>query len=232
MKWLGILFVLFSFEASAQCKTFLINPKGDTINCTDYEGKKQGYWLTRVQPNRGNPGYDEEGYYANGLKEGTWYQYSQMGDVQAIENYRWGLKDGISKYYHVTAGLIREESWKAVNPSDPYDTVDVEDPYNPGIFNKVRVKLDGKSYKHGTWKLYDPYSGALVKTEKWYMNELESERKKREALASKANSDSTSAPKTDSVKTATKVKPQEVLDFEKKNAGKKKVRVRDGRTGG
>ncbi|NCT95121.1 MAG: hypothetical protein GXC72_11900 [Chitinophagaceae bacterium] len=29
-----------------------------------------------------------------------------------------------------------------------------------------------------------------------------------------------------------KVKPKEVLDFEKKNAGKKKVAVRDGRTGG
>lgn len=229
MKWLAAVFLLFSSASFAQCKTFLINPQGDTINCTDVSGKKQGKWLIRVAPLRGSEGYDEEGEYRNDVKEGTWRRYNRMGDLEAVENYRWGMKDGISRYFNMNAELVREESWKAVNPADPYDTVDVEDPYNPGLFNKVRVKLDGKAMKHGTWKFFDDYTGNFVKAEKWYMNKLEDPNKPKTVVAS---ADGT-VPASDSTKpAATKVKPKEILDFEKKNAGKKKVKVRDGRTGG
>jgi hypothetical protein len=228
MKWLGLLLLLFSLDSFGQCKTFLKNPKGEIINCTDTAGKRQGYWLVRVEPLRGNPGYDEEGYYKDGLKEGVWYMYSKMGDLMATEYYKWGMKDSINLYYNITAGLIREESWKAVNPSDPWVEVEVEDPLNPGTFNKVRVKLEGKSYKHGTWRLYDPQTGALVKTEVWYMNENEADRKKKQIATS-----GSTATSSDSTKPAPKkIVPKEVQDFEKKNAGKKKVKVRDGRTGG
>ena len=184
MKWLGLLFLLFSLNSYGQCKTFLVNPKGDTINCTDFNGKRQGYWLVRVEALRGNAGYDEEGYYLDGMKDGTWYQYSKMGDLIAQENYRWGMKDSINQYFNVTAGLIREESWKAINPADPWVEIDVEDVYHPGTFVKTRVKMEGKSYKHGTWKLYDPQTGALVKTEVWYMNESEADLKKKQLAAS------------------------------------------------
>jgi hypothetical protein len=227
MKWLASLFLLFSLNSFGQCKTFLVNPKGDTINCTDVNGKRQGYWLIRVEPLRGNPGYDEEGYYREGEKEGTWVMYSRMGDLVAEENYKWGMKDSINRYYNVMVGLIREESWKAVNPSDPWVEIDVENVMSPGTFNKVRVKMEGKSYKHGTWKMYDPQTGALAKTETWYMNESEADRKKKQMA--KATTTTTS----DSTKPAPKkVVPKEVMEFEKKNAGKKKVKVRDGQTGG
>lgn len=66
MKWLVLFSLLFSLNSFGQCKTFLVNPKGDTINCTDFSGKRQGYWLVRVEPLRGNAGYDEEGYYVDG----------------------------------------------------------------------------------------------------------------------------------------------------------------------
>jgi hypothetical protein len=227
MKWLASLFLLFSLNSFGQCKTFLVNPKGDTINCTDVNGKRQGYWLIRVEPLRGNPGYDEEGYYRDGEKEGTWVIYSKMGDLVAEENYKWGMKDSISRYYNVMVGLIREESWKAVNPSDPWVEVDVENIMNPGTFTKARVKMEGKSYKHGTWKMYDPQTGALAKTEVWYMNESEADRKKKQMAKA------TTTPTPDSTKPAPKkVVPKEVLEFEKKNSGKKKVKVRDGQTGG
>jgi hypothetical protein len=227
MKWLASLFLLFSLNSFGQCKTFLVNPKGDTINCTDVNGKRQGYWLIRVEPLRGNPGYDEEGYYRDGEKEGTWVIYSKMGDLVAEENYKWGMKDSISRYYNVMVGLIREESWKAVNPSDPWVEVDVENIMNPGTFTKARVKMEGKSYKHGTWKMYDPQTGALAKTEVWYMNESEADRKKKQMAKA------TTTPTPDSTKPAhKKVVPKEVLEFEKKNSGKKKVKVRDGQTGG
>lgn len=229
MKWLGLFFLLFAVESYGQCKTYLINPKGDTINCTDFNGKRQGYWLTRVEPMRGNAGYDEEGYYADGMKEGTWYQYSRMGDLMAHENYKWGMKDGVNKYFNITVGLIREESWLAVNPSDPYVEIEVEDVLNPGTFTKTKVKMEAKAYKHGTWRMYDPQTGALVKSETWYMNETEAERKKKQLAAAGGNN----APASDTTKPAAKkVVPKVVQEFEKKNSGKKKVKIRDGRTGG
>lgn len=230
MKWLGLFFLLFSLNSYGQCKTYLINPKGDTINCTDVNGKRQGYWLTRVEALRGTPGYDEEGYYVDGMKDGTWYQYSKMGDLIAHENYKWGMKDGVNKYFNVTVGLIREESWLAVNPTDPWVEIEVEDVYNPGTFNKTKVKMEAKSYKHGTWRMYDPQTGALVASENWYMNETEAERKKKQLAASGGK---TTTPASDTTKPAAKkIVPKEVQEFEKKNAGKKKVKIRDGRTGG
>jgi hypothetical protein len=55
----------------------------------------------------------------------------------------------------------------------------------------------------------------IYKTEKYTLGKFE---------APKASTNSVAA--NDSSKT--KVKPKEVLDFEKKNAGKKKIKVRDG----
>lgn len=234
MKWIAVLFILFTVQSYGQCKTFVLTAKGDTLNCTDVNGKRQGKWVVKVPALRTEPEYEEEGEYVDGLKEGVWRQYSKMGDLKAVEGYRWGMKDGASQYFNLTAGLIREESWKAVNPADPYDTVDVEDVNNPGKFTKVRVKLDGKALKHGIWRFYDNYSGALVKSEKYYMGKLEDPNQKPNfgALTGETTASTNNNSTSDSTKPATKVKPKEVMEFEKKNAGKKKVKVRDGRTGG
>jgi hypothetical protein len=128
----------------------------------------------------------------------------------------------------VQAGLIREEMWKAVDPQNPYDTIDVQDVNEPTKFVKVRIKLEGTTLRHGTWKYYDQQTGALVKVEEWYLNKIKDPNEKKTTTAAtdnKASSDSTKpAP--------TKVKPKEVQDFEKKNSGKKKIKVRDGSTGG
>lgn len=225
MKWMAILLLFASFNGIAQCKTFMIGANGDTLNCTDVKGNRQGKWIVRVEQIRLQPGYEEEGVYVDGKKEGTWRQYTLMGDLKAIENYRFGLKDGICQYYNVQAGLIREESWKAIDPMNPYDTIDVQDVHDPNKYTKVRIKLDGTTLKHGTWRYYDERTGALVKTENWYLNKLEDPNEKKQI----ADSGNTTA---DSSKPAPKVKPKVVEEFEKKNAGKKKVKVRDGRTGG
>ena len=231
MKCLPFGFFLFlAFNGVAQCKTFKIGAKGDTLNCTDVKGMKQGRWVVRYEAVRLQPGYEEEGMYVDDKKEGTWRQYTLMGDIKAIENYRFGLKDGICQYFNVQAGLIREESWKAIDPKNPYDTIDVQDVNEPTRFNKVRIKLEGTTLRHGTWKYYDNYTGALVKTEKWFLNKLEDPDAKKQDVAA-AEKDNTSS--ADSSKPAPKIKPPQVVqDFEKKNAGKKKVKVRDGRTGG
>lgn len=225
MKWILLLLLFPVTRASAQCKTFSLGVKGDTLNCTDVKGNRQGKWVVRVEPLRLQPGYEEEGFFLDGKKEGVWRQYTLMGDIKAIETYRFGLKDGLSQYFNIQAGLIREERWKAIDPKNPYDTIDVQDVHDPTKFSKVRIKLEGTTLRHGTWKYYDEYTGALVKTENWKLNKLEDPNEKKHFAQAPVNSSDTAKP-------AAKVKPKEVLDFEKKNSGKKKIKVRDGRTGG
>lgn len=234
MRYLIAVFLLISTNAFAQWKTYVIGVKGDTLNCVDMKGNKQGRWVVHVDELRGEPGYEEEGVYVNNRKEGTWRRFNLLGDLTAIENYRWGNKNGQSIYLNNMGNPIREESWKAVNPDNPYDTVDVYDVNNPNkIVAKRVVKLEGYSLKHGTWKFFDPMTGAVEKTENWVLDK---------PVVKAAGDDLKPIDVTDhpSDDIATKVeekdkksvpKPQAVLDFEKKNSGKKKVRVRDGSTG-
>ena len=150
-----------------------------------------------------------------------------MGDLIAVENYRWGNKDGKNAYFTSTGQLLREESWKAVNPDNPYDTVAVYDLVDPTkIIDHRIVKVDGYTLKHGLWTFYDPLSGRVDKTEHWYHDKPASETADGD-LAPIDVANGTKA-KSDSLKKYPK--PQAILDFEKKNT-KKKNKVRDGQTG-
>ncbi|GAO43516.1 hypothetical protein [Flavihumibacter petaseus] len=215
MRYLFILLLLSSLSGYGQLKSYLISVKGDTINRVDANGKKQGPWVNHIDPLRGEPGYEEEGVYKDDRKEGTWRNFNLTGDLFAIENYRWGFKDGASQYFNISGGLTREESWRAFNPDKEYDSVDVEDVNSPGNYTIVVVKNEGAAVKHGTWKFYDG-DGFITKTEFWTLGKP----------------DKSLQPPTlarDTMTTAKKsAKPKEVLDYEKKNSGKKKVRVRDG----
>ena len=227
MKLIMILLVMMPLAGISQWKTYIIGVKGDTLNRVDLKGKKQGPWVSHFDELRGEPGFEEEGYYNNDKKEGTWRRYSLAGDLIAVENYRWGNKDGKNVYFTNTGQLLREESWKAVNPDNPYDTVDVYDLNDPTkIIDHRIVKLEGYALKHGTWRYYDPTSGKIDKTEKWNLDK-----------PATGNSDDDLAPidvannstaKSDSAKKY--AKPQAILDYEKKNK-KKKIKVRDGSTG-
>ena len=200
----------------------MIGVKGDTLNGVNAQGQKQGKWVIRYEEVRGEPGYEEEGEYKNGLKEGVWRRYSLMGDLVAVESFRWGNQDGIAQYYTKTGQLLREESWRAINPDKQYDTLDVEDVDKPGNYKKVIVKNEGAGVKHGTWKYYDPFTSAILKTENYIVGKLEA--------GEKAVTGDSGANAGDTIATKAKAKPKEVLDFEKQNAGKKKTRVRDGQT--
>jgi len=223
MRWIFIIGCLLSLSGYSQLKDYTIGPKGDTLNGADQQGKKQGKWVIRYDQVRGEPGFEEEGEYKNDRKEGTWRKYTLMGDLFGIENYRWGFKDGPSQYFNLNGELVKEESWRAFNPDKLYDTVDVEDPEHPDQFNKVIIKNEGSSLKNGTFKYYNAATGSVVKTEFWRLGQLQDGSNPAGGAAAKKASDSTA--------TQTKAKPREVLDFEKKNAGRKKVKVRDGSTG-
>lgn len=223
MKWLFFSLIFISFSASSQCKSYRLTNNGDTINCINENDLKQGKWSVKVEGVRGEPGYEEEGFYKDGKKEGVWRVYTSMGDLFAVERYRWGNKDGKNQYYSIS-GPVREESWKAVNPANPYDTVDVVDPVDPYKVERRVVKIEGTAVKHGIWKYFDNSSGAIIKTENYFLDKLEDPTKmKTVANGDVSSSDSTTA------KAPAKTKPKEVLDFEKK-VGKKKVKVIDGTT--
>ncbi|MCW3119016.1 MAG: hypothetical protein JWM28_3098, partial [Chitinophagaceae bacterium] len=131
MKTLLSLILLISLNSFSQWKSYIIGVKGDTLNRVDKNGKKQGPWVSHFDELRGEPGFEEEGFYKNDKKEGVWRKYSLVGDLIAMENYRWGNRDGKNAYFTNTGQVIREEGWKAVNPDNPYDTVDVYDVNDP-----------------------------------------------------------------------------------------------------
>jgi len=226
-RYLIFISILFAQKSFAQCKTYQLDAKHDTINCTDLQNLKQGNWVTRVLNNHGEPGYQEEGLYKDGRKEGAWTTYNLMGDVIAEENYKWGNKNGTCRYYNLI-GLVREESWKAIDPLNPYDTVRVYHLDNPDKYDLKVMKVESSTVKHGTWTYYDPERGAITKTEEYVINQLITNKKPNSVLNDSLST--TSKNSADSLSQANKNKPAEVLQYEKKNS-KKKIKVRDGATG-
>lgn len=234
MKWLSVFIVFFiplQF-LNAQCKTYRISGNGDTLNCTDFNGKKQGKWVIHLEELRGEPGFEEEGVFKNDKREGKWRRYSLMGDLQAIENYSWGEKNGNQQYYFMNE-LEHEESWLAIDPKKKYDTVDVPDVYDPNIVQKKIIKVESYSLKHGVWKYYKPGSLSLIKTENYVFDSLYKPTPlSRDANAANTKTAIKDATEDSTVKPAPKIKPKEISDFEKKNSKKKQIQIRDGKTSG
>ena len=80
-------------------------------------------------------------------------------------------------------------------------------------------------------------TGTIERTEEWVMDKPKTNMEVIKVIDADdmAPIDVTSTkatPKKDDKKVTTSTKPQAVLDYEKKNSGKKKIKVRDGSTGG
>lgn len=232
MKLILFALLFISVNSSAQWKDYIISVRGDTLNRIDMKGKKQGPWVMHIDALRGEPGYDEQGYFIDDTKDGLWVRFSPAGDKIAEENYRWGSRDGKCRYYTRLGGLMREESWRAVDPSKTMDTVDVLDLNDPTkVIDRVVVKLTGQTYKHGLWTYYDPEEGTIQRTERYFLDKLQTGNAEAEDELKPIDISGASKPKTDSLGNKIITKPQAILDYEKKNSGKKKVKTRDGRTG-
>lgn len=224
IRWFLLLggFLLVSAVLSAQCRTYRMGVKGDTLDCVDMQGSKQGKWVIHVDEIRGNPGYEEEGIFRNNQKEGMWRRFNLMGDLLAIENYHWGNKDGISRYYNIVGQLLREETWKATNPDHPYDTVEVPDPVNPLKVTMTLIKVDARTEPHGQWNYFDPNSGMITKTETYLLGKLQNPSTAGNVVNTIRVNPNVPGPND---------KPKEVQEYEKRNSNKKKVREREGGTG-
>src|SRR5258706_397291 len=113
----------------------------------------------------------------------------------------------------ITKGFSQYKEYKI---STKNDTIAVYGAGSNEIISYKIVKAEQYSVRQGEWRFYDPTSGRLIKTEVYDRDHLETK------------------PDTTVVaddKPKPKVKPQEVIDFEKKNSGKKKVKLREGQTG-
>ena len=222
-SFLILCFTLFGSMLQAQLwVSYQLSVNGDTINCTDKKNLKQGKWVIRTEEIRGEPGNEEEGFFVDDKKEGPWRRYNLQGDILAIENYKWGNRDGKQQYFTMLGDLLREESWKSVNPENPYDTIDVPDLNNPMVTTSKIIKYEAAEVKNGSWKFYDPTSGSILKTEFWLYGQ------KEKGIGSSGGT--TQPVSGEAGKPA--AKPKAVEDWEKKNSGKKKITVKDGRTSG
>ena len=210
---------LLLFLTSGFAQSFKRTADGDTLNYTDAKKLKQGKWVIRVEPQRGNDGYEEEGIYKNDKKEGVWRLYSLEGDIIGVENFKLGGKHALQQYYTYLGDLVKEENWKGYDPETPYDTIPVYGSGNNEIVDFKIVKAEQYSVKHGEWRWYEPGTSRLVKTEKYDRGALE---KDPNAFAL--------IPKTASEEKKKEIpKTAEMLEWEKKNKGKKNV-IRDGKT--
>ena len=212
-----LFFITIVFCAQAQkYKSFKRSPKGDTLNAITQDDKKIGKWVIHVDELRGEPGYEEEGVYSTkGEKDGVWRKYNLQGDIIGVENYKNGGKDGIQQYFTPLGDLVREESWKGYDPENPYDTIPIYGTGSGEILDYKIVKAEPYSVKHGEWKFYDPSTGELIKKEEYNLNVLVVPKPKtEEPVVTKKRE----VPKT-----------AEMLEWEKKNSGKKKA-LREGRT--
>lgn len=233
MRLIFFLLLFISMSGAAQWKSFILTKRGDTLNRVDMQGRKQGPWSISVPDLRGERGYEEEGYFENDQKEGTWRKFSLEGVKIAEESYRWGKLNGRQQYFTYNGGLQRVENWRAMDPKVAFDTVAVYDIKDPSkIIDHVIVKNEGVSMRHGKWIYYDPREGTVESTENWVMNKIQTEDAgtgEDGEIGILTTSDGKT--KSDTVGKKAPPKPQAILDYEKKNAGKKKVKVRDGNTG-
>lgn len=168
-----LTFLMPALSQAQYWKEFKLTPRGDTINRIDKNNKKQGPWWFRYEEVRGEPGFEEEGYFYNDKKQGPWKKFSLMGDLIAQEYFIAGYRDGKQLYYNRMGDLLREESWKSVDPANPYDTLMVPDLDHPERMIKKIIKHESAEIKHGVWNYYDPVMGTITKTERFVFGQPE-----------------------------------------------------------
>ncbi|MCW3090617.1 MAG: hypothetical protein JWP81_1686 [Ferruginibacter sp.] len=229
-SFITVILMFCAINVSAQktaYKSFSLSPKGDTLNAIDTKGMKQGKWVITVGELRGEPGYEEEGFYKNDKKDGTWRRYNTTGDILAIENYRFGGKDGQQEYFSFLGDLLRHEEWHAYNPDQPFDTIPIYGTGSNEIISFKIVRSQQYSVPHGEWKYYEP-GGRQSKYEKYDRGLLLKDKQEDDIAAATA----TTKEVEDAPPGKPKVKTKEILEYEKKYSKKKRKKLeRDGQTG-
>lgn len=93
-----------------------VNAQSDTLNFTDENGKKQGYWIIYGKDKK-NPNYCdscviEEGNYNDNRKNGIWKNYYPNGNIKSELEYLNNRPNGIFKTYYENGQIEEEGNWK------------------------------------------------------------------------------------------------------------------------
>lgn len=209
-----LVLLIFVVNVSGQYQSFQLSPKGDTLNAIDKNNLKQGKWVTKVGELRGEPGYEEEGFYKNDKKTGPWRRYNDVGDILAIENYKFGGKEGIQEYFSFLGDIQKHEEWKGYNPNALFDTIPIYGQGNNEITGYKIVKAQQYSVPHGEWRYYAA-GGRIINTEQYDRGQLLKKPTPTVAITTPNDSSEAQKPKE-------KVKTPEILEYEKKYSKKKR----------
>lgn len=76
---------------------------GDTINYTDANNNKQGFWKIEEA--------NTEGYYVNNQKDGIWKSFYKNGNIKSEITYSTGKKRGFAKVFYEDGQIAEEGTW-------------------------------------------------------------------------------------------------------------------------
>jgi hypothetical protein len=140
-----------------------------SLNQRDGQGHKNGPWWENIPALRGEPAYYAFGSYDHGKKIGPWYRINSVGDLEAIENFRFDVLHGEVKYFE-QGKLVCVGHYRGLNTSQAFDTVLVVHPVT-GEERLVRVSTQQGALRHGLWQFYDPATGRLIREEEYQVDE-------------------------------------------------------------
>lgn len=141
-----------------------------TVNQRDKHGKKHGLWWEQFPARLGEGAYTAFGSYDQGLKIGPWYRINEVGDLVAIEHFRFDVLHGEVKYFE-QGTLTCIGRYLGLNTSQSHDTVLVVHPVT-GVEKLVALPSERGSVRHGLWRYYDPQNGRLIREEDYQADEL------------------------------------------------------------
>ncbi len=159
----GVFLFLFAIPTFAQNES-------EAINRRDADGKAHGIWYSETKAIRGEPAQRSFGRYDHGMKMGMWYLSDEMGNITAIENYKYNVLDGEVKYFE-KGRLTCIGHYRGLNPKVAIDTFYVEHP-ETGLEYMVAVPTERGTVRHGLWRFYDELSGRLIREEQYQIDEL------------------------------------------------------------
>lgn len=89
--------------------SFSVFAQSDTINQTDGNSLRQGYWIIY---SKANTFKEQEGTYADNKKEGLWKKYYSNGNLEHEITYVRNKPNGYAKFYYENGKLSEEGIWK------------------------------------------------------------------------------------------------------------------------
>ncbi len=141
-----------------------------TVNLSDEKGRRHGLWWEKFAASLGEAAYTAFGAYDHGQKIGPWYKINEIGDLVAIENFRFNNLHGEAKYFEL-GNLVCVGNFRSLDPSSSYDTFIVVHPVT-GVEKLVSVPTTRGSVRHGIWRYYDNRTGRMIKEEEYMVDEL------------------------------------------------------------